>query len=88
VLSRLRRAFSGQISVWPFEPLNTPIAFVEIWPSLFKNEIAAGPYAHWITDAAQVHVTADIIARMPKETLRRCLDIPRTAEGWIFGVAP
>lgn len=88
VLARLRRAFPNQISVWPFEPLTTPVAFVEIWPSLFKDTIAAGPYSHWILDAAQVHVTADIIANMPPATLARTLDVAPTPEGWIFGVDP
>lgn len=88
VLERLRRAFPGQIAVWPFERLDRPIAFVEIWPSLFKARIAAGPYAHWIADAAQVHVTAEVIATLPPADLARALTVPTTAEGWIFGVTP
>jgi molybdopterin molybdotransferase len=88
VLARLRRRFARRVSVWPFEPLETPVSFVEIWPTLFKADIAAGPYAHWISDAAQVHVTADVIARKSAHELARTLDIPANSEGWIFGVAP
>jgi hypothetical protein len=88
VLQRLRTKFENQISVWPFEPLDKPIAFVEIWPSLFKQQIKDGPYAHWITDAAQVHVTTAMIANMDAAKLRQTLDVPATSEGWIFGVAP
>lgn len=86
VLSRLRKRFSGKVAVWPFEPLDTPITLVEIWPSLYKSSINAGPYGHWITDAAQVHVTAQIIRKMSFNALAQTLDVPRTNEGWIFGV--
>lgn len=88
VLSRLRHHFAGQITVWPFEPLDKPVALVEIWPSLFKSTIQAGPYVHWIADAAQVHVTTQIIADMSPEKRAATFNVPPTCEGWIFGVAP
>ncbi len=88
VLHRLRHANPGQIAVWPFEPLDRPVAFVEIWPSLYKTEIAKGPYDHWITDAAQVHVLTQIIAGMSPDDLAKTLDVATTNEGWIFGVTP
>ena len=34
VLSRLRKRFAGDVAIWPFDPLDAPVAFVEIWPSL------------------------------------------------------
>lgn len=88
VLQRLRTANAGQIAVWPFEPLNRPVAFVEVWPSLYKSAIAEGDYAGWINDAAQVHVLTNIIANMPPDELADTLNVPATPEGWIFGVAP
>ena len=37
VLERLRHRYRGQIAIWPFEALNTPVAFVEIWPGLINS---------------------------------------------------
>lgn len=85
VLSRLRTAFGKDVSVWPFEQLDTPIALIEIWPSLFKSQIDAGPYAHWIADAAQVHVTAQIVQN---GTSTLAEPVHALSEGWIFGVKP
>ncbi|HAW46202.1 MAG TPA: molybdopterin molybdenumtransferase MoeA, partial [Roseovarius sp.] len=36
VLNRLRRRFYGQVSVWPFEVLDKPVALVEVWPGLIN----------------------------------------------------
>ncbi|MBT8411823.1 MAG: molybdopterin molybdenumtransferase MoeA, partial [Octadecabacter sp.] len=88
VLSRLRKRYASRVAVWPFEVLDAPVALVEIWPSLYKKTIADGPYDHWITDAAQVHVAADIIRMMPQDQLATTLDVPINREGWIFGVTP
>jgi len=88
VLERLRRRFAGEIAVWPFEPLERPIAFVEVWPSLYASKITPRLEEHRIKDAVQMHVLTELIAAMSPETLARTLDVPRTPEGWIFGVAP
>ena len=88
VLERLRRTFPDQVSVWPFEPLDRPIAFVEVWPSLFNDRIAPRLPEHPIKDAVQVHVLTQIIAAMSPDHLARTLAVPPTPEGWIFGVAP
>lgn len=88
VLERLRRAFPNQISVWPFEPLDTPVAFVEVWPSLYNAHITPRLPEHPIKDAVQMHVLTELIADMPSATLARTLTVPATPEGWIFGVAP
>lgn len=88
VLARLRRHFAGRVAVWPFEPLDAPVAFVEIWPSLFNDAIAPRLAEHPIKDAVQVRVVSEQIAAMSPAALARKLDVPATSEGWIFGVSP
>jgi molybdopterin molybdotransferase len=85
VLHRLRKRFSGKIAVWPFERLDTPVAFLEIWPSLVADRIDG----HDIKDAAQVKTLARIVSEMDtRGMLQAALDIGRqeTEEGWILGV--
>jgi len=82
VLSRLRHRFAGQVAAWPFEPLDAPVALVEIWPSL---NLGAGP-ADMIKDAWQVQQVAAGLARMSAADLRAGLDIDAPVEGWILGV--
>ena len=92
VLQRLRRAFPDDIAVWPFEPLEKPVAFVEIWPSLLKDQISAemkqlGKGA--IKDAVQVQVTARVVAQMDANgSLGQALSAgdDATHEGWILGI--
>nr|WP_170574086.1 gephyrin-like molybdotransferase Glp [Ruegeria atlantica] len=83
VLARLRRAFTGQISVWPFEALDTPVAFVEIWPSLTLGSAPDGR----IKDAWQVEQVALSVARMQVEELAQHLNVNAAEEGWILGVS-
>nr|WP_170386154.1 gephyrin-like molybdotransferase Glp [Ruegeria atlantica] len=83
VLARLRHAFAGQISVWPFEALDTPVAFVEIWPSL---TLGAAPDGR-IKDAWQVEQVAQSLARMQVEELAQHLNVNAAEEGWILGVS-
>jgi molybdopterin molybdotransferase len=92
-LSRLRSAFPGQIAVWPFEPLSRPIAFVEVWPSLFSGQIAALRSDGEIKDRAQVRVLADHVAAMSvrgdlNAALAEVPAVARAEEGWIFGLSP
>ena len=82
VLSRLRKRFAPQVSVWPFETLVAPIAFVEIWPSL---SVGRAP-DYWIKDAWQVFDLARRLSAMTPDVLQRILDVPRQSEGWIFGL--
>lgn len=87
VLERLRQMFAGQIAVWPFEPLDRPIAFVEVWPSLYADKIAKRYHEYPIKDAVQMHVLTEMIGAMSAQDLAETLDVPRNGEGWIFGVA-
>ena len=80
VLARLRRRFD--VAVWPFEPLDRAVAFVEIWPSLFTKAVPDG----WIKDAWQVHCVARRLSSLPQAQLVQMLDVPATPEGWIFGI--
>lgn len=82
VLTRLRRRFAGKLSVWPFEPLSTPVALVEIWPSL---TLGAAPDDR-IKDAWQVEQVALNLANMPVQELEALLDVHAPEEGWILGV--
>ncbi|MEM1237859.1 MAG: molybdopterin-binding protein [Pseudomonadota bacterium] len=85
-LERLRQRFAGQIAVWPFESLDRPIAFVEVWPSLIAVEVAAGQGADEIKDAAQVRILAEAVSRLSAEELAQMLDVDAPEEGWIFGL--
>lgn len=82
VLDRLREKFDGKIAVWPFEPLTRPIAFVEIWPSLFAGKAPESE----IKDAHQVRVTANHFASLGTEQLADLLAVDAKQEGWILGV--
>lgn len=84
VLARLRRRFADQVSVWPFEPLDTAVAFVEIWPSL---TVGSAP-ADIIKDAYQVQQVAVALSQMPVSELDAQLEIDAPIEGWILGVDP
>ncbi|MES0864610.1 gephyrin-like molybdotransferase Glp [Ruegeria sp. SCPT10] len=82
VLSRLRHAFDGKVAVWPFQPLDKPVAFVEIWPSL--NLGSAPP--DQIKDAWQVEQVALTLSRLSDQELTEQLDVSAPEEGWILGV--
>lgn len=83
VLARLRRRFGAR--VWPFEALDGPLAFLEIWPSLGHPDLSTDA----IKDAAQVRAVAAQMARMDSDgTLGNALaqGSGNGAEGWILGV--
>lgn len=84
VLARLRRRFPGQLAAWPFEPLDRPVALVEIWPSLTLGRPPEGI----IRDAWQVQQCALELARRPVAELERQLAADAPEEGWILGVEP
>ncbi|GHF37731.1 molybdopterin guanine dinucleotide synthesis [Seohaeicola zhoushanensis] len=82
VLARLRRRFPGQLAAWPFEPLDRPVALLEIWPSLNLPPVPEG----WIRDEWQVQHVAETLAGMAPDTLAAQLDVHAPEEGWILGV--
>jgi molybdopterin molybdotransferase len=89
-LEQLRRAFPGQVAVWPFEPLDRPVAFVEVWPSLLDRAVKAAMREGGIRDAVQVRVLARAVAAAARDgRLAALLDaVPEEArreEGWILG---
>lgn len=86
VLARLRRRFAGQISVWPFEDLTKPIAFLEIWPSLLGPAVTAAMGPGDIKDAVQVQLVARALSRLAPADLAGMLDVSAPEEGWIFGL--
>ncbi|WP_299081015.1 gephyrin-like molybdotransferase Glp [uncultured Ruegeria sp.] len=83
VLHRLRSLFQGQVSIWPFEPLDKPVAFVEIWPSL---NLGAAPEGR-IKDAWQVEQVALALSQLTDQELMGQLDVSAAEEGWILGVS-
>lgn len=92
-LSRLRHTHAGMVAVWPFEDLDRPVAFVEIWPSLIADVVAEAMAddPETVKDAAQVRLLAKAIAQAQSGgTLTPMLgavpDGPaRREEGWILG---
>lgn len=83
-LARLRGRYPGQIAVWPFEPLDRPVAFVEVWPSLIRDAVqtAGDP----IPDRAQVRLLSRALSRLPEATLRTMLEVDEPEEDWILGL--
>lgn len=80
VLQGLRRNFPGQIAVWPFQKLDRPIVFLEIWPSL---RLGAEPRGV-IRDAWQVREVAREWSQ--RDTLGAEFSVESAEEGWILGV--
>ncbi len=82
VLARLRARLGDAVSVWPFQPLETPVALVEIWPSL---TVGAAPEG-MIKDAWQVCEVARSVSALAPEVLADILAVEASEEGWIFGL--
>ena len=85
VLERLRRRFAGRIAVWPFEPLDRPVSFVEIWPGLINPAVKEAEARGGIRDAHQVRMLARAVSRLPEARLKVMLDVNAPEEGWIMG---
>ncbi len=85
VLERLRRLFEGQIAVWPFEPLDRPVAFVEIWPGLINPVVKEAEAQGGIRDAHQVRLLARAVSRLQEDDLQAMLNVDAPQEGWIMG---
>lgn len=81
-LARLRARFPDQISVWPFQPLDRPVVFVEVWPSLAPVHPEPGE----VKDRAQVRQTVRALARLPTDRLEAMLHVIAPEEGWILGL--
>ncbi|MEO1137959.1 MAG: gephyrin-like molybdotransferase Glp [Pseudomonadota bacterium] len=86
VLQRLRQKFPGQISVWPFESLDTPVSLVEIWPGLINQAVKAAEMQGGIRDAHQVRLLARAVSRLHRDDLTAMLAIDAPEEGWIMGL--
>lgn len=83
----------GMISVWPFQPLDAPIALVEVWPSLHAEDVRAAMGPGGIKDEVQVRTLAARIAAMQARgdlapALAKVPDAACREEGWIFGLGP
>ena len=86
VLNRLRRRFANQVAVWPFEPLESPIVFAEIWPGLINPVVKEAEAQGGIRDAHQVRLLARALAGLPAATLSDMLNVQSAEEGWILGL--
>ncbi|MEL7088499.1 MAG: molybdopterin-binding protein, partial [Planctomycetota bacterium] len=90
-LSRLRARFPGKLAAWPFEPLDRPVALLEIWPGLIETAVKAAAQPGEIRDAAQVRLLTGALAEIQARGQLQSLieDVPdeaRKTEGWILGV--
>jgi molybdopterin molybdotransferase len=90
VLSRLRRRFAADLSVWPFEAPDAGVVLAEVWPSLLAPVVAAELATNGgIKDARQVEVLARTLSALPPDAMARLMDVstePLAAEeGWILG---
>ena len=86
VLNRLRRRFAGELAVWPYEPLDRPVALVEVWPGLINPAVKRAEAEGGIRDAHQVRLMARALARLPATSLAAMLDVEAPEEGWIFAL--
>lgn len=82
VLHRLRQQYGRDVRVWPFEPLDAAVGFVEIWPSLLVGAVPEG----WIKDAWQVHEVARMVSGLSADEMVQVLSVEAPEEGWIFGI--
>ena len=86
VLNRLRKKFIDQIAVWPFEPLDRPISFVEIWPGLINPVVKRAEAHGGIRDAEQVRLLAQAVSGLHDDDLAAMLRVDAPEEGWIMGL--
>ncbi|MEP3330860.1 gephyrin-like molybdotransferase Glp [Sedimentitalea sp.] len=86
VLARLRQHFAGAVAVWPFEPLDTPVALVEIWPGLINPVVKQAEVNGELRDVAQVRLLAGALSRLAPLALDEMLAVDAPEEGWIMGL--
>ncbi len=101
-LHRLRARLGGGTAVWTFDtglvPPAGPVTLAEVYPSLFAARIAAARGPGEVKDAAQVRVTAAVLAALDAVGALARLFAPGLApaarsvvareEGWILGAPP
>lgn len=86
VLARLRRRFADQVAIWPFEAVDTPVVFAEIWPGLINPAVKEAEAQGGIRDAHQVRLLARALASLSTEELAAMLEVSAPEEGWILGL--
>ena len=86
VLNRLRRRFADQVAIWPFQPLQAPVVFTEIWPGLINPLVKDAEAQGGIRDAHQVRLLARAVANLSVGELGEMLDVNAPQEGWIMGL--
>jgi hypothetical protein len=91
VLHRLRAAFPGQISVWPFELPNRPVILAEVFPSLLAPEVRTRLGPGTVKDRVQVTLLARALATLARQDhLGPVFELPPDPaireEGWILGL--
>ena len=80
-------AFGEKCAVWPFEPLDAPIAFAEIWPGLINEAVARKPRRRKYTRPAQVRLLANALRALDPDVLAEYASREEPLEeGWILGV--
>ncbi|MBS1301035.1 gephyrin-like molybdotransferase Glp [Loktanella sp. SALINAS62] len=84
MLSRLRRGFGADLSVWPFQPATTPIVLAESYFSLLPDGLDRD--LHPIKDAAQTTLYATAFSALSQTDMAQCLDVPASQEGWVLGL--
>ena len=83
MLSRLRGRFGTDLSVWPFQPPDTPLVLAETYFSLLPNTLLTD---HPIRDAAQVSLYARAFSALSTADWHTILDHDPTPEGWVLGL--
>jgi hypothetical protein len=83
LLSRLRHDLGPSVSVWPFQPVDTPIVLAEVFLSLLGSLPTQGED---IRDASQVRTYANLFAQAPTELMDRMLDVRPNEEAWTLGI--
>lgn len=83
MLSCLRHHFAPAVSVWPFQPPDTPIVLAETYFSLLPASLLTD---HPIRDAAQVMLYARAFSALTADRWHRVLAHDPTPEGWVLGL--
>lgn len=84
-LQGLRDRFGDAVAVAPFELPEAPLVFVECYPGLFADTIAARSRPDEIPDRAQVRILAHALSRVPAARIDVLLREGDPVEGWILG---
>lgn len=85
VLHRLREGFGVDLSVWPFETVDTQIVLAEIWPSLLGPVVKDAQGRGEIRDAAQVRLLSQALASLSSDELAQMMTVTSPVEGAILG---